>query len=393
MKKLIMTIAIAAVAGMLATPVMAASEWKFGASLRYETFWNQVDYGKAGGSDLQGGGTGLNKNGKLAWGTRSNSRVKMNVKSDHLEGYVEMGWDTDNSSVTTREFWGKYKFNDLFSITIGQAAQLFNTGGLSNQVWGGDMALHGLGTSWRLATPKITLSYGNFSFALAQPYSGTHRGTTASVGGGLGTYDRDIFLPAFQASYQYKTDTWRAKLAGAYLWQRLNDVTGLSGKDENIHSWLMSLDGNINFGPLFLAGAVSAGQNWADAEWNTKSSIASDYTNGKPLSTFGVQIRNNKLKSTTSIMTAVIAGYRLTEALRFEAGASYRYDDNNAFKTKSNIMVFYLQAAYTVAPGFSITPEIGYIDLGKAVGSKASNTKGADLGYTWYAGAKWQMDF
>lgn len=394
MKKLITTLAAAAVVGLLAAPAMAATEWKFGASLRYETFWNQVDYGKRKDVDLQAGGTSLNSDGKLAWGTRSNSRIKMNMKSDHLEGYVEFGWDYDNNAVTTREYWGRYKFNDKASITIGQQAQLFNTGGLSSQVWGGDLALHGLGTSWRLATPKITFAYGNFAFALAQPYQGAHR-AIAGVPAGA-TFDRDIYLPALQASYSYKADTWRMKLAGAYLWQKADSIKtagGVSMGSENLHSWLISLDGNLYFGPLSFGAAASVGQNWADAEWNTKSSIAADYTRGKALSTFGAHYYNNDLESTTSVMGALIVKYRLTEALALEAGGSYRHDDNKAFKTDSNIFVLYLQAAYTVAPGFSITPEIGYIDWGKTVGTKATGTKGVDAGYTWYAGAKWQMDF
>lgn len=109
------------------------------------------------------------------------------------------------------------------------------------------------------------------------------------------------------------------------------------------------------------------------------------------MGTFGYTIDGTKIKNTTSAMGAIIAGYRLTEALRFEAGVGYRYDDNSVWDKDSSILNVYIQAAYTVAPGFTITPEIGYIDLFKTVGS--STTKSVDAGYIWYAGAKWQMDF
>lgn len=46
-----------------------------------------------------------------------------------------------------------------------------------------------------------------------------------------------------------------------------------------------------------------------------------------------------------------------------------------------------------MTPGFTIAPEVGYIDLGKTSGSKATNTKGQDAGYIWYAGMQWRMDF
>lgn len=84
-----------------------------------------------------------------------------------------------------------------------------------------------------------------------------------------------------------------------------------------------------------------------------------------------------------------------------ELGGGWRYDDNKLFAKNSNIWTAYLQAAYAVTPGFTITPEIGYIDFGKTVGAKYANSnlnggdkgKGADAGYLWYVGAKWQMDF
>ena len=107
----------------------------------------------------------------------------------------------------------------------------------------------------------------------------------------------------------------------------------------------------------------------------------------------GVNIHNGKLKDTTSFMASLSVGYHLTESLRFEAGAAYRYDDNSAFYDSNNNMNFYLQAAYTVAPGFVITPEVGYIDLGDRVGTKGNKASAKDQGYLWYAGAQWAMYF
>lgn len=393
MKKFIIVSLIFVFLGFTAIPAMAATEWNVGASLRYETFWNEVNYGKEMFQDIQGGGKYLDSDGRLAWGTRSNSRIKFNMRSDNLEGFIELGYDVDGNTVTTREYWGRYKFGEGWAITIGQQHQLFNTTGLSNQVWGGDLNMHGIGVSWRSPSPQIRLTYNNFNFALSKPYTGAPR---AIDGLGVGhVYDRNADFPAVQASYQYKTDTWRVKLAGAYLYQKIDAISTLNDKSKSINSWLVSMDGDINFGPLYLAGAAAVGQNWADAEWNTKNSIDGVYTQGKALSTFGLwgNYMNGTVKNTTSFMAAAIVGYRLTEAVRLEAGAGYRHDSNSLFNDNSNIMNFYIQMSYKVAPGFTITPEAGYIDWGKGVGSKMLNEKGTDLGYTWYMGAKWQMDF
>lgn len=390
MKKIILALAAVAVMGLVAAPVMAATQWNFGASLRYTTFWNNVDFGKGTGKDIQLGGADLNSDHRLDWGTQANSRIKMFMKSDNLEGFIELGWNTDSNSVTTREYWGKYKFNDMAYIQIGQSHQLFSTPGFAHQSWGGDIEMHGLGVSFNPPTPKIILGYGGFAFALAQPFTGTALGKVASAGVDA---DIDTYIPQLQAAYQYKADTWRVKLGGAYQHTKINKINIAGTKvasSKNVNSWLVAVDGNIYFGPLSLGATVSGGQNWADAQWNsTRGGLDNSLSTIKHTGMFGVEIDNGKIKNTTSVMGAVIAGYRLTEALSFEAGVGYRYDENKVWDKDSHILNVYLQAPYTVAPGFTITPEIGYIDLFKTV----STGKAVDAGYIWYAGAKWQMDF
>lgn len=413
MKKLFMFCATASIVAMLGTTAMAATQWNFGASLRYNTFWTQVDYGKTKGPDIQGGGANLSGDHELAWSTQGNSRIKMFMKSDSLEGFIELGYDFDNNKVTTREYWGRYKFNDMGSLQIGQIHQLFNTPGLSNQVWSEDMNMHSIGVSWNPPTPKIVLNYGGFAFALAKPYSvsessfwgkevaedNTNSGVTVPWARG----DIDTYFPQLQAAYQYKADTWRIKLAGAYQYTKIKKfqvwdnsaATGVWGptSSKSLHSWLVSLDGDIYFGPLYLAGAASAGENWATAEWNTtRGGLKDKYAKNKTLAMANIDYRNGKLKDTFSAMGAVIVGYALTEDLSFEMGGGYRYDDNDAWRNSSNMWNVYLQAQYTVAPGFNITPEIGYINLGRSVADKGA-AKGGNAGYLWYAGAQWRMDF
>ena len=421
MKKLLLVLSVCTVFALAASTVMATTQWNFGASLRYGTFWTERDGGKEKINDLAGGGAALSSDGTLDWSTQGNSQIRMFMKSDSLEGYIEMGYDFDDNKVWTREFWGKYRFNDKLAITIGQQKQLFNSY-ISNQVWNQDMGMNGIGTNFAKATPKITLSYGGFSFAMAKPYDDRKddlmNTSTARVVNAWGTNpstyaymhtDADTYMPELQAAYEYMADTWRIKLAGAFASMRYNKnsftydngagrVTSLKLKSRTVNSWLVGLDGDISFGPLYLGVAASVGQNWADAGWNngdnglSKKAFGMDY-----LTTFGAAPKMNvgawgngwsySWKDTTSVMAAFVGGYRLTEALRFELGAGYRYDDNDAFMHDSNIWNVYLQASYQVAPGFSITPEVGYIDLDKNVWS------GKDQGYLWYAGAKWQMDF
>ena len=426
MQKLMHGLTVLVFLGMATVPAMAATHWHFGASLRYLTFWSERDGGKQGLADLQGGGAELQRDGFLDWRLQGNSRIKMFMRSDVLEGYIEFGYKEAVELVSAREYWGRYNFNEKAYIVIGQQRQLF-TQFISYQGWDGNLSLASVGVSAQSASPKITLGYGNFAVALVKPYDGNVNNRRNALAGELKALyashidpgvkvglhaDTDIYFPQIQAQYEYLADAWRLKLAGAYQHIRINKVGGywespltgngrtFSGGGGKADSWLLGFEGEIDFGPLRLSAAASVGQNWSDAGWNDETSNMNAYwTDAYMLKNLGVIPVFDamapaaggrvavKWKNTTSFMAAFVSAYRLTEALRLEAGVGYRHDRNEGFSRDGHIWTVYLQAAYTVAPGFTVTPEVGYIDLGKHV-----RTKNA-MGDICYLGAKWQMDF
>lgn len=367
MKKLVLGLAAIAVIAMVSAPAMAATQWNFGGMIRYMTFWDQNDAGKRGMTDYEGGGATLKSDGRLQWGNQVNTRIMMWMKSDSLEGFIEMGWDDNagGNGVWTREYWGKYKFGEMSSITIGQQHQLYSSF-ISRQAGLVDLNMNGIGTAFRPPTPKITYTYGGtghlffipsgFSFALTKPESEEYMG--------LGSTDVDTYFPQIQAAYSYYADTWRVKVAGAYQHQEWKNYLGTT-KDKSIHSWLFTIDGDISFGPLWLAANATVGQNWGNA--GMMNSEFGSSMKGFDLIGSGHFDGNGKWKNTTSVMASVVGAYQLTEALRFELGAGYRYDENKVYEKNSHLWNVYLQAAYTVAPGFEIVPEIGYIDRCKWV--------------------------
>lgn len=403
MKKLVLGIAALAVVALVSAPAMAATEWNFGGMIRYMTFWDQTDSGDFKMTDLEGGGKSLDSDGRLQWGTQANTRLMMWMNSDNLEGFIELGYDTDENKVWPREYWGKYKFSDKWSVTMGQQHQLYNSF-ISRQGGLVDLNLNGIGTAFRPPTPKIVFTYGGvghlwfipsgFSFALVKPEK-----VEDLWGSMYGPADIDTYLPQLQAAYSYYADTWRVKLAGAYQYMKYNDLDfGTTTKDKGINTWLFTVDGDVAFGPLWLAANVTIGQNWGNAGMMNSefgaTQLGSGLTGGTPLDMAYIsaaQFDGTKLKNTTSWMASIVAAYQLTEALRFEAGAGYRGDDNKMYDKSKNQWSVYLQAAYTVAPGFEIVPEIGYVDRGNWI--MKDNGKTVDSGYLWYAGAQWNMYF
>lgn len=401
MKKLVLGLAAVAVIVMVSAPAMAATQWNFGGMIRYMTFWDQNKAPKGGMADLQGGGATVKNDHRLQWGTQANTHIMMWMKSDTLDGFIEMGWDTDENKVWPREYWGRYKFNDKSSIIIGHQHQLYSSF-ISRQAGLVDLNLNGVGTAFRPPTPKIVFNYGGvghlffinsgFSFALVKPESdGYYRwyNPDGTVAAGSRS-DIDTFFPQIQAAYSHYADTWRIKVAGAYQHTKWNKIESAlsNSRSKNINSWLFTVDGDISFGPLWLAANATVGQNWGNAGM-MNSEFGSSWAEVHPGTYRSIgsgQFKDGKWKNTTSVMVSVVGAYQLTEALRFELGGGYRYDENKAYKHDANLWIGYLQAAYTVAEGFEIVPEIGYIDRGKL-------TDGGDAGYLWYAGAQWNMYF
>lgn len=430
MKTIYKALVGAALISVLAVPAWAATQWNFGASLMFKTFWTQTDFGKFEGEDLQGGGAALKNDGVLDWTTQGDSTISGDMRSDSLEGYLELNYDVNENKLTPSQYWGKYYFNDNASILIGQTENLFRQF-TSSQVGFDNINLNGIGTAYAETAPMIALQYGGFSFALVKP-EGNIEGVmeTMEMMEGMidpsafpqpqrdildgGTYyDMDTYMPQIQASYEYFADSWRVKVSGGYANFKVKNLTewtlyddGQGGttyeedraKNTTFHSWIVGLDGDINFGPLYLAAAASVGQNWGAAGWNL-----TDFSIGSYPIIYPVGANGGAFKDTTSVMASIVAAYQLTEALRFEAGAGYRYDNSSVFDKASHTWAVYLQADYAVADGFYIIPEIGYIDHGDTVGNDKwvyttgrgdFRTKGGkDLGYTWYAGVQWKMDF
>lgn len=423
MKRIFLTLIGILISTMVSMPVAASTQWNFGGMLRYMTFWNQTNSGEYKTSDLQKGGAAVNRDGKLAWGTQANTSIMMWMQSDVLDGFMEMWWDDAENSLLTREYWGRYRFDDRISVIIGQQHQLYSSF-ISRQTGLSDLNMNGIGTAFRAPSPKIVLNYGGaghpffpnsgFSFALVKPETDKPvemlDRTVNSTWAGAST-DIDTGFPQLQASYVRYANIWRIKIAGAYQQTKLRDINSsismpiaIEKNKQTIHTWLLTMDGDIAFGPLWLAANATVGQNWGNAGLMNSELDATlssfPYTLGVNAFAFDMQdiasghfdifdIANGQGKwaNTTSWMISAVAAYHLTNTLRLELGAGFRYDNNDIYEASHKLWNMYLQAAYSVISGFEIVPEIGYIERGKSPIDKS------DAGYLWYAGAQWNMYF
>jgi hypothetical protein len=170
---------------------------------------------------------------------------------------------------------------------------------------------------------------------------------------------------------------------GGYQYYSIADVESLKNpgdtNDIGVDSYIIGGDAGFNFGPGYVKGSVSYGQNWANAAWN----LDGNHNQGSP----AVWDGDDDIKDTTSWMAALVAGLKVSDMLSFEAGFGYREDDpdvNGADKSKP--WAVYGQAVIALAPGVYVIPEIGYFDGDQTFA-------GDDATTTFYAGGKWQINF
>jgi hypothetical protein len=364
MKKIILAIAALA---LIASPALAV-DWNFYGSARMATFYTSRDYG----DNLNPSGTD-NEDADVQWALQGNSRIGARVKAENVAGHFEFGvssTDTGGGDVSSRRLYGTWDFGAA-TLKVGKdytpIAQF-----ISGQVFDGDLGLLGIGTMYGARQSQLSLSFGGFEVALIDPRDVLITGLT--------TGDVDQLLPKIEAKYGMSFDTWNFNVRGGYQYYEIEDATVGLDEDIDVTSWIIGGDAGVNFGPAYVKGAVSYGQNVGNASWN----IPGSRTSGG-LATFD---GDDDLDDVDTLMWALVAGFKFHDGLTFEAGFGWREDqpDANALDD-DDAWELYGQAVITLAPGVYVVPEVGYTDFGDG------NQPNVDDGDQFYLGAKWQIDF
>jgi hypothetical protein len=366
------TILIAAIALVcFSVPAMAA-DWNFYGSARMATYYVSDDLGDANTAAGNDGTT------DLQWDFQGNSRIGANVKAENIKGQFELGLKGSNTGdvdAGTRRLYGVWDFG-AGKLKVGKDYTPVSQF-ISGQAFDGDLGLLGIGTMYGSRIGQVALSFGGFTVALITPKSG-QISTDAGV---ASTGDVEEMLPKLEVGWGMAFDTWNFGLQGGAQTYEIKDVTSLkdgSKNDVDVTSYTIQATAGANFGALYVKGSVAMGQNWSDAQWGVTgygNSVA--YWDG-----------DDDTKDTDSMMAALVAGFKLSDALSFEAGFGYRVDDPdlNGYDKQKQYGV-YGQAVIVMAPGVYLIPEVGYFDKGDA------SATGDDAGNRIYAGGKWQIDF
>ncbi len=388
MKKLLAVFA----ALLFAAPAMAA-DWSFFGSQRMATFYIYND------DELTEKSTGVDSDWGLRWDFQGNSRLGARVKADKVSGLIELalrapgGGNGGDDAVNTRRAVGFWKFSDNATLKVGKDYSPV-TRFISGQVFDTDNGLLGNGNFYGKRPAMLGLTLGNFDIALltnalvrfqvdSVPTDSSTYLTYLNTVGVQDRTDTDWNLPKIEASYLMKFGSFDLRPFGGLQYFKIDKgatPAAILSDDLDIWSYVIGIDSMINIGAFYLAPQLAYGQNWSNAGWaagrwgDTYASTSLKGTDD-----------TNDAKSWSAML---VAGLKFSDTLKFEAGFGYRNDDADR-KGVDDAVAWetYLQAVITLAKGVSLIPEIGYIDFGD------NPATDADVGYRWYAGAKWQIDF
>jgi hypothetical protein len=346
MKKIFVVFAILC----LAAPVMAA-DWNFYGSARMATFYVDVD------PDVEG----VDSDSDLQWAQQGNSRIGATVEfNDEIGGGFEM-----SDSFGKRKLYGTYNFGGG-ELLLGQTYTP-TTYFYSNSVYDGDGDLLGVGQFYEGRLPMIQLKFGGFKVALITPSTAT---ASAPV-------DIDTTIPKIEASYGFKSDFFFVDVFAGY--NSFTDERGAAG-DLDYDSYVLGVGGGITFGPAYVSLGAHMGQNLGNYGAYNPSGIDDE----------AAVDATGELRDNNGVGFLVVGGFNLSESLNFEGGFGIESSELDIDGAQGEtVWQAYVNTTITIAPGFFIVPEIGYIKAdyeAQANGTDPNPT-------TTYFGAKWQINF
>jgi hypothetical protein len=234
--------------------------------------------------------------------------------------------------------------------------------------------------------PQLRLTFGGFEIAAIEHH------TNPTVAG-LAGQDLDFTFPKFEAAYTLNTPMITVRPAvGWQTYETVTRVTGGSETEEDVTSYLGALGIQLRFNPVYISMTGSYTVNAANYGINNFGlGIAYNPTFAGNL--LGARFFDGDVEDSELIMGTFVVGAKLSPMLKLEAGMSYssvEVDVSAAATAEQTAFIYYIQAPLTVAPGVTMTPEVGMVDRGDLELDGAAD---ADQGEMMYGMVSFRVDF
>ena len=353
MKKFVLLILALAMVVAFTVPTYAVT-YSFKGDARMDTY--SVDRSK----EI----TGFNDSNRDTLWAKNNSlsRFSVTAKSENIKGFIEI---RPNVASYVRHWFGEWDFG-AGKLLVGKtwSPSFFATNGqnfLDNGI-----AAYGK-MKWATARiDQIRLTFNDFVLGFVSP------ATQSDPGVPVGTFqDIETVIPTIEATYTLKLDPVKLIFVAGYATYDVNTTTN---NTYSVDSYLAGLYAFFNFGPVYL---------------NVEGHISQNGTNyGMLYAVDGsAKFASGEVKNNDGLGFLAALGYKISDMLTVEAGyAHLECEDDLPGVTADDASWMYINMPITLAPGVTISPELGKIDQGV-------NSANVDQGDTTYVGATWKIAF
>jgi len=361
---LVFLAAFAMVFGFTVTAAMADVDM-YG-SIRFRTYWAD--------KSQEASGTGYSDE-DLEWKLGYLSRWGAKYQTGDIRGLVELDTrDRDEGEgsseigdIRVRHIYGEWNFG-AGKILIGQTFNPFTFYNSGVGFFSGGLQKFGGMGLVEFRTSQIRLTFGNLVLAFLTPDVETDPE-------GFAVADTDTTIPRLEARYTLKVDPFKLDFVGG--WQSY-DAVDATDSDESVDSYVMGINAKGNFGPAYVTAALNYRQNGTNYGLWTVADETAVYENGsiKDAEAWGAQLT---------------VGYKINDKMRIEAAYSMvdAENDDQALKNEDSASAYALLFNYSLAPGFSVQPEIIYQDNDE----RWDNGVKTDKGDVTIFGVFWVMNF
>jgi len=310
----------------------------------------------------------------LEWDLQGNSRIGAIVESGAVGGRFEYGASGGNSNL--RLLYGTWNYG-TGSLLVGQDFTPI-TSNFSNQAIFSDQTMYNIGDPFAGRQPQLKWKTGEFQLALITP----NIVPGSDIVGSTYNTDTDSLFPKIEIAYKHEWNKSHVRFKAGY---QTYDLVNILDQNVSVDSFIVGVAGRGGFNAGHIGASVYYGQNLG-----TYGAVNSGLVSTLHFDNDLPRFEGGSLKDSTTLVAALLFHWQLTERLKFETAAGHRWmNTDTSVAREQQSWVVYAQMPVTMASTVFVVPEVGYYDFGALEQGPSKQ----ELGHTFYAGAKWQVNF
>lgn len=281
---------------------------------------------------------------------------------------------SDSFEDVFRRYFVTYNFTDDLSLKLGKDYTPSRYSEHFPQYAMNANQLMSFGTIAEIRAPLASVSWKGLTFAVIMAGE-----PNVNFGGfPLELFQETQFLPRFEASYFLQSENYDFKVYGGYSNYQFRFYPAPDSdfyNSKNIDSYHIGIGGMYDFGLVYVAVSLFAGQNLS--VWGGLYDINLSFTDTEPL----YDRKKKQFDSIFTISGAVALGFEFNSLFKAHIGGGYTISTRTLFNSGKPSAQYsaFINMPITITKYFEIIPEISIVE-------QPLNTSGSYAGAEYYGG-------